>query len=157
MVARNYVPRLHYFCRHRITSRLSFFASFCYAIKTSHLSDEKVRENELIAQKTVSEWFELKFKRKKLFLLHSGVLGCLIQSKALSNANGLFVYLFRIGLLNRIALLYVINFLSHTFYIIYLNTKDSIFCYLFSITSILLVSATTLILIISKLKQEIHK
>lgn len=46
----------------------------------------------------------------------------------------------RIGLLNRIALLYVINFLSHTFYLIYLNVKESIFCYLFSITSILLVS-----------------
>lgn len=52
---------------------------------------------------------------------------------------------FSIGLLNRIALLYVINFLSHTFYLIYLNTKESIFCYLFSITSILLVSGKKLL------------
>ncbi|KAL7031712.1 hypothetical protein ACKWTF_007108 [Chironomus riparius] len=44
----------------------------------------------------------------------------------------------RISLLNRIALLFVINFLSHSFYLIYLNTKENIFCYLFSISSILL-------------------
>ncbi|CRK93037.1 CLUMA_CG006504, isoform A, partial [Clunio marinus] len=44
----------------------------------------------------------------------------------------------RIGLLNRIALLYAINFLSHMFYLIYLNRGGNIFSYLFSITSILL-------------------
>ncbi|KAG5682683.1 hypothetical protein PVAND_012018 [Polypedilum vanderplanki] len=44
----------------------------------------------------------------------------------------------RINLLNRIAVLFIINFMSHTFYLIYLNTKENIFCYLFSISSILL-------------------
>lgn len=68
-----------------------------------------------------------------------------VAHRTLMDSHVLSVLFFcRIGLLNRIALLYVINFLSHTFYLIYLNVKENIFCYLFSITSILLVSEQAL-------------
>lgn len=109
-----------------------------------YLSRKYEKVNSMLKKRWVerSNWiFNFQHKKKAFNKL---------PSNQIISANGSFlaeywwIFLFflssRIGLLNRIALLYVINFLSHTFYLIYLNTKDSVFCYLFSITSILLVS-----------------
>lgn len=52
----------------------------------------------------------------------------------------IFSFIFRIGLLYRTAMLFVSNILCHAFYLVYLNTEDRLGGYVFSASSIIMVS-----------------
>ncbi|CAO1396878.1 unnamed protein product [Diamesa serratosioi] len=105
--------------------------------------------HNIIGHSPIEWWLEVPSFDFVIFAVTEALLVCLFMMLFVTLMKNL-IYLSRkyekmniilkkrIGLLNRIAVLFVINLLSHMFYLIYLNTNQSIFCYLFSITSILL-------------------